>query len=165
MKSIKIYLAHSLTHAPDPFLHRMKMVRTALRSLSDVEVLDFAWEKGPEFNQRVNVYEYDMRCVYEADLVIAVLDYISSGTSMEIQARCQLLGAPLACFYQEGTRVSKIIGDCIRHYRGRLETHSREDTRKKAVCLPDPLAYTDDAQILQYAVRWMNDRRKILLAA
>lgn len=155
MKTIKIYLAHSLTQAPPEFLRRMRAVRQAIRAIAAVEVLDFAWEKGPEFNERVNVYEYDMRCVAEADLVIAVLDFISSGTAMEIQTRCSMQGRALACFFQHGTKVSKIIGDCIKHHRRDLENSQLSKIRQRALGLPDPFSYLNDCEITQYALDWV----------
>lgn len=152
MKTTKIYLAHALTQAPVEFADRMKGLRQQLRNRPGIHVIDFAWEFGKEFNERVNVYEYDMNCVREADLVIAMLDHFSSGTAMEIQARCQMIGAPLTCFYVKGTLVSKIIRDCIHHYRDALTHDGRDDL---LWTLPDPIQYSDDNKILDYAVDWL----------
>lgn len=165
MKAIKIYLAHSLTEAPPEFLERMKILRNDIRKIPGVEMLDFAWEKGPEFNERVNVYEYDMDCVHKADLLIAVLDHISSGTPMEIQARCIMFGSPLTCFHRKETRVSKIVRDCIKHYRGGLEASPATHLKAKASLLPDPVIYTEDRQIFDYAADWVKKHSDLLIAA
>jgi nucleoside 2-deoxyribosyltransferase len=154
---LKIYLAHSLTHAPEPFARRMKFVRATLREIPDVQVLDFAWELGPEFNEKVNVYEYDMKCVHGADLVVAVLDFISAGTSMEVQARCQMGGMPLTCFFMKGTRVSKIISDCIKHHRSAFEQSNTPENRSRAASLPDPIEYVDDEAIVEYVRTWVSN--------
>ncbi len=163
MKKLKIYLAHSLTFAPNPFRVRMNVLRNNIRKIPEVEMLDFAWEKGPAFNESVNVYKYDMECVHEADLVMAVLDHISSGTPMEVQARCIMLGAPLTCFYEQGTLVSKIVRDCIKHYRGKLEESPATHLREKAAFLPDPIEYRDDGEIFKYAVEWVRTHSGRLL--
>nr|AIA18953.1 Nucleoside 2-deoxyribosyltransferase [uncultured bacterium] len=155
MKTLKIYLAHSLTQAPAELLARMKILRQALKDIPGVEVLDFAWERGPKFNEQVNVYEYDMNCVREADLVVAVLDNISSGTSMEIQSRCQMSGQPLVCFFKKGIRVSKIIADCITFHRNK---------NASADALPDPIEYSDDQEIIEYVTRWVRARQDHLLS-
>ena len=161
MKKLNIYIAHSLTTAPSEFLARMKTLRNEVRGFPGIRVLDFAWERGPEFNARVNVYEYDMECVRRADLVVAILDYGSSGTPMEIQACCQKRFPSLVCFSRPETKVSKIIPDCIRFHRQRLDQSNWPEAKKRLVDLPDPIQYSEDSEIVQYVIRWMRQRQRI----
>jgi nucleoside 2-deoxyribosyltransferase len=114
--AMKIYLAHALSNASKDFHQRMITLRQRLNSIPDVSVLQFAWIDGVGPREGINVYEHDMKCVNEADIMVAVLDHFSFGVGMEIQRRCQL-HKPLRCFAFDGMKVPKIIIDCMGFYK------------------------------------------------
>jgi nucleoside 2-deoxyribosyltransferase len=115
MRTVKIYLAHALSIAPVAFLDRMDALKKRIKALPGVETLDFAWAKGTAFNQSVNVYEYDMKHVESADIVVFVLDELSFGLAMELHKRC-MIRRPFLAFIKAGQRVSKIVPDCMKYY-------------------------------------------------
>jgi hypothetical protein len=135
---MKIYLAHALTNAPEEFRQRMFRLRDTLASIPNIEILRFAWIDGVGPKPGVNVYEYDMNCVSEADLVVAILDHFSFGVGMEIQKRSQIK-RPMLIFAPTGMKVPKIITDCLVY-------HNAEGPRM----LLDPVTYSSEKDIIDF---------------
>lgn len=160
MKAIKIYVAHALTLATESYRKKMRRLRMQIGDIPGVEILEFAWEKGPEFNRTVNVWKYDMKCVRRADLMVAVMDFISAGTPMEIQTRCQMHGKPLMTFRRPRTTVSKIVTDCIKHYRHRLRHGKNRRHRLMADNLMPMQVYRTHEEILTIVKAWVREEKK-----
>ncbi len=96
----------ALTDAPEEFRGMFQNeLKDALRTLPDVEVLDFI---GLENGTEIDVYEYDRKCTEECDLMVAVCDHASLGLGMEIAFR-QTSGKPLCIFAKEDAKVTRMV--------------------------------------------------------
>lgn len=84
-----IYVGMALTDAPEEFRTSFHdELKRQLRTLPDVEVLDFFWtSNGPTAGDDVEVYDLDHQHASGADLFVAMLDYPSLGLGMELMIR------------------------------------------------------------------------------
>ena len=146
MKTTKIYLAHALTDASELFRLRMFALRAALNRIENVKVLEFNWKPGLGPDPKVNTYTHDMKQVRAADLMVAVVDYFSSGVGMEIKERCHIK-APLLCFTRPDMKIPQIVRDCIAYHRSLLPPE--QDT------LPDFIPYGGDDEIVFAVADWI----------
>lgn len=76
---MKIYLAHSLTQAPEEFKTEMAKLKNLLKE--KYEVLEF---KGLVNGTAEEVYKHDVQCVKNCDLLLAEVSYPAIGLGFEI---------------------------------------------------------------------------------
>lgn len=82
---MKIYLAHSLTQAPEEFKTEMVKLRKLLKT--EHEVLEF---KGLMAGTPEDVYYHDVQCVKDCDILLAEVSYPAIGLGFEIATALQL---------------------------------------------------------------------------
>lgn len=81
-KHLGVYVACSLTHAPQEFQNQVEQLKARLREFS--HVLCFLGV-GTDATAR-RIYRYDIHgCVSKSELVVAICDFPSIGLGMEIQ--------------------------------------------------------------------------------
>ncbi len=144
-----IYLAHALTGASKEFVDRMLALRNEINQLGGVQVLEFNWKPGKGPDKAINTYAHDMAQVRRADLMVAILDYPSTGLGMEILMRCQRED-PILLFHQLGSPVSKMATDCIRWYRRDPVVGSEHLSE-----LHDPVIYYGNDEIVDAVNKWL----------
>lgn len=135
----------------------MLALRKSLNRLPGVEVLEFNWisGKGPDLSK--NTFVCDMGNVHQADLMVGVLDYPSTGLGMEILERCKI-SRPMLLFHSVGTRVSQIVRDCILY-------HQSIACAVKAAELPDPIEFDHLEHIVYTTDCWIRSHPKDSMAA
>jgi hypothetical protein len=97
-----------------------------------------------------------MKHVEDADLVVIVFELLSPGASMEHMRRCEVC-LPLRAFVPKGQKMTRIIGDCIKHYRA-SRFGSKPFKRRE---MPDPIEYSSDEEIFAVIAKWVDDRNKL----
>ena len=101
-----IYVGMALTDAPEEFRTTFQAeLKTALRKISDVEVLDFV---GLEKGTAADVYEYDRKCTEDCDLLVAICDHASIGLGMEVVFR-HSTKKPLLLFAHKDSKVTRML--------------------------------------------------------
>ena len=107
-----IYVGMALTDAPKEFRIRFQdELKTQLRALPDIEVLDFVGLSG---STEEEVYTYDRSCTEDCDLMVAICDYASLGLGMELVFR-HMSGKPLMLFAHDEERVSRMVTGFAKH--------------------------------------------------
>lgn len=76
---MKIYLAHSLTQAPEEFKTEMIKLRELLKTKYEVLIFKGLIDGTPE-----DVYRHDVQCVKDCDLLLAEVSYPAIGLGFEI---------------------------------------------------------------------------------
>ena len=116
-----IYVGMALTHAPTAFRDVFQVaLKTQLRLIPDVAVLDFFWVTRGEFaGSDTEVYEWDKEQAEQADVFVALLDHPSIGLGMEIMIRAQS-GKPTLFFVEKGIRVSRMLHGLIEQTNNQL---------------------------------------------
>lgn len=112
----KLYIGCALTHAPEEFRTMIWDLRERFRS-HGFDILEFGWKNGGTL-PGVNVYEHDMSKLDEADIFVAVCDYVSIGLGMELehfseQSRDPKNSRTIKVFLKRGTRLTKIVPDML----------------------------------------------------
>jgi len=100
---MKIYLAHSLTQAPEEFKAEMLELRNLLKQ--KYEVLEF---KGLVAGTPQEVFQHDTQCVKDCDLLLAEVSYPAIGLGYEIATALQLKKKILAVAKTEA-KVSRLV--------------------------------------------------------
>ena len=100
---MKIYLAHSLTQAPEEFKTEMVKLRELLKT--EHEVLEF---KGLVAGTPEDVYHHDVQCVKDCDLLLAEVSYPAIGLGFEIATALQINKKVLAVAKQDA-KVSRLV--------------------------------------------------------
>ena len=100
---MKIYLAHSLTQAPEEFKQEMLGLKEQLKA--KYEVLEF---KGLVAGTPKDVYEHDTRCVKDCDLLLAEVSRPAIGLGFEIATALHLNKKVLAVA-KEAAKVSRLV--------------------------------------------------------
>ncbi len=107
---MKIYLAHSLTYAPDEFVQEMSRLRHMLKQT--FEVLDFFSIKPshPLGNSQTveDVYSHDIACVKACDMVLAEVSYPATALGFEIATALDL-GKKVLAVGKKEAKVSRLI--------------------------------------------------------
>jgi hypothetical protein len=108
-----IYVGCALTSAPKRFRDEVESFKENLRH-SGFNVLDFAWENdGPK--PGVNVHEFDMECVSNCTIFVAICDLPSIGLGMELQHAINYSVPTLACI-KESRRMPTIVEHANRRF-------------------------------------------------
>lgn len=105
----KIYIGCALTQATEEFRKFVFSIREKIKDL-DFEILEFAWVDGPR--EDVNVYDFDVKHVDNADYFFAFCDIPSIGLGIEIE-RAMSTKTPTLAFHKKGTKISKIVLDAL----------------------------------------------------
>jgi 2'-deoxynucleoside 5'-phosphate N-hydrolase len=100
---IKIYLANSLTHAPEEYKVEMDELKNLLRK--KYEVLDWL---GLEKGTAQDVYRHDIECVKNCDLLLAECSYPAIGLGFEI-ATSLCLDKPVLAIAKTDTKVTRLV--------------------------------------------------------
>ena len=100
---MKIYLANSLTQAPEEFKRQMLNLREKLKE--DYEVLEYM---GLADGDAVSVYRHDIDCVKSCDAVVAEVSFPSTGLGIEIATALQN-GKKVLAFAKTEARVSRMV--------------------------------------------------------
>jgi hypothetical protein len=118
----------ALTHAPAEFRDVFQVaLKTKLRLLPNVDVLDFFWvTRGELAGTDIEVYEWDKEQAEQADLFVAILDHPSIGLGIEIMIREQS-GKPTLYFAETDTRVSRMIHGLIEQTKNQLHRYETVD--------------------------------------
>ncbi|MCL5774942.1 MAG: hypothetical protein M1333_01890 [Patescibacteria group bacterium] len=100
---MKIYLAHSLTQAPEDFKTEMLEFREKLKA--QYEVLEYM---GLINGTAEDVFRHDVKCVTDCDLLLAEVSYPAIGLGFEIATALQLNKKVLAVA-KETAKVSRLV--------------------------------------------------------
>lgn len=100
---MKIYLAHSLTQAPEEFKAEMQSFREQLKT--QYEVLEFL---GLVAGTAEDVFMHDVQCVTDCDLLLAEVSYPAIGLGFEIATALQLNKKVLSIARTEA-KVSRLV--------------------------------------------------------
>ena len=100
---MKIYLAHSLTQAPEEFKIEMEKLKNLLKE--KYEVLEF---KGLINGTAEEVYKHDVQCVMDCDLLLAEVSYPAIGLGFEIATALTHKKRVLCCA-QTNAKVSRLV--------------------------------------------------------
>jgi hypothetical protein len=106
-------VGQALTDAPDEFrVDFQAALKSALRKLPDVEVLDFV---GLENGTALDVFHHDQNCTQKANLCIFLVDYASIGLGMEIMIRHQS-GGQMLFFARTDRRVTRMLTGFLENF-------------------------------------------------
>lgn len=100
---MKIYLAHSLTQAPEDFKTEMIKLRELLKT--EHEILEF---KGLIDGTPEDVYKHDVECVKTCDLLLAEVSYPAIGLGFEIATAINL-NKRILCCAKIDAKVSRLV--------------------------------------------------------
>ena len=100
---MKIYLAHSLTQAPEDFKAEMLEFREKLKA--KYEVLEYM---GLVNGTAEDVFKHDVKCVTDCDLLLAEVSYPAIGLGFEIATGLQL-GKKVLAIAKETAKVSRLV--------------------------------------------------------
>lgn len=122
-----IYVACSLTDAPESFIQFVSELKVLLRTEGH-EVMEFF---GLGDGSATEVYEMDIhRCVEECEVMLALCDIASTGLGWELGKAVEMLKKPTLALAHVKSKVSRLpIGaDCGRNPRYRFQLYvSLED--------------------------------------
>ncbi len=104
---MKIYVGCGLTHAPESFKKAVQQLKEALKSVSNLVVLEFL---GLENGTARDVFIHDIGCVSKCDLMIAICDEPSIGLGVEMGIQMQT-GKPILAFGHESSKITRLILD------------------------------------------------------
>jgi nucleoside 2-deoxyribosyltransferase len=100
---MKIYLANSLTHAPEEYKSEMAKLRSKLSQ--DHEVSEYL---GLINGNAEAVFRHDIGCVKNCDLLLAEVSYPSTGLGFEIATGLNL-GKKVLAVAQKDAKVTRMI--------------------------------------------------------
>ena len=100
MSRIKAYVACALTHSPQEFKDSIDLFKSKLRR--HIKVLDFMGLKAPSAQV---AFEWDIKHVRDADLLIADFTYITIGAGIEWGVAMQI-GKPIITLAKKDVVVS-----------------------------------------------------------
>jgi nucleoside 2-deoxyribosyltransferase len=100
---MKIYLANSLTYAPEEFKRSINELKTRLKE--KYEVLDWL---GLEKGTPQDVYNHDLSCVQNCDLLVAECSYPAIGLGFEIGTSL-CINKPVLAIAKEEAKVTRLI--------------------------------------------------------
>ncbi|MCL5008989.1 MAG: nucleoside 2-deoxyribosyltransferase [Patescibacteria group bacterium] len=100
---MKIYLAHSLTQAPEEFKQEMLEFREKLKT--QYEILEYL---GLDKGTAEDVFRHDVNCVHDCGLLLAEVSYPAIGLGFEIATALQLNKKVLAVA-KETAKVSRLV--------------------------------------------------------
>lgn len=109
---MKIYLAHSLTQAPEDFKAKMQNFREQLKT--QYEVLEFL---GLVAGTAEDVFLHDVQCVTDCDLLLAEVSYPAIGLGFEIATALQLNKRVLAVAQNEANVSRLVLGIQSKNYQ------------------------------------------------
>ncbi len=141
---MKLCLVHALSEVPQSFSLRMQNLQYRFCSVPSIQVLELCEISATRPDHHFNAYDYLVEHVYAADLMVVILDYPLGGLEMALQERCWL-NKPMLLFYPVGKMAPVLIRDCVRAHR----------TRTLQSELEDPVQYTDDDDIVNQVVSWI----------
>jgi len=100
---VKIYLAHSLTQAPEDFKTEMLEFREKLKT--QYEVLEYL---GLTQGTAEDVFRHDVKCVTDCDLLLAEVSYPAIGLGFEIATALQQ-GKKVLAVAKNSAKVSRLV--------------------------------------------------------
>lgn len=100
---MKIYLAHSLTQAPEEFKTEMLELKAKLNAKH--EILDYL---GLTAGTAEDVFNHDVNCVKDCDLLLAEVSYPAIGLGFEIATALQS-GKKVLAVAKESSKVSRLV--------------------------------------------------------
>lgn len=109
MKStVKVYVACSLTHAPEEFRNAVEKLKERLRDVCCV-----LYFKGlSDENLPHDIYVHDIDgCVHQCSLLVAICDYPSTGLGWEMATQAESRKKPVLAVAHEDSKVTKLILD------------------------------------------------------
>jgi 2'-deoxynucleoside 5'-phosphate N-hydrolase len=102
---MKIYLANSITQATEEFKNQMLAFRKKLQE--EYEVLEYF---GSTLAEAGEVYEHDINCVKNCDMVLAEVTYPSTGVGIEMATALSLGKKVIAVAKEEALVTRMVIG-------------------------------------------------------
>lgn len=117
MNKKKVYVGCAINGLVEPlkseYLANVERIKDKLRD--QFEVLDFA---GTAEGSAQDVYEHDInKCVAEADYMLAMCDYPSTGLGYEMATALEKRRIPVIAFAHKDSSVSRLIlGICGKKY-------------------------------------------------
>ena len=107
-QKVVIYVACSLTHAPEDYKESIKAIKEKLREvLPNVEILEFL---GLTAGTAEDVYRHDIHNnVAKCDLMIADCTYPSTGLGWEMATAVEKLGIQVLAIAKSGTKVTRLV--------------------------------------------------------
>ena len=124
---LNVYVACSLTHAPEEFRQKVKLFKDKLRPICNI--MDF---RGLTNDPPREVFNWDIHeCVRKSDLVVAICDLPSTGLGYEIGTQVEARGAHCLAMAHDKAFISDFIigiggsGYEFRRYRD-LHNHGFE---------------------------------------
>ncbi len=108
MQEFKIYIGCALTLAPPVFQGEVDHLKNKLKTTPNIEVLDFF---GLGSGTPREVYEHDMECVEQADLMVAICDYPGIGLGWEMGTRVRQLQKPILVLAHTESHITRLIQD------------------------------------------------------
>ena len=124
---MKIYLAHSLTQAPEEFKAEMQSFREQLKT--QYEVLEFL---GLVAGTAEDVFLHDVQCVTDCDLLLAEVSYPAIGLGFEIATALQLNKKVLAVAKADANVSRLVLGIQSKNYQFH-RYHSLEEIFKMII--------------------------------
>lgn len=107
---LSVYVACSLTYAPEDFKSMIEEFKRDLGLICDVLCFN-AFKLGSHSRDRA-IYLHDIQhCVKKADLVLAFCDHPSTGLGYEIGTRIEAFGKPALLVAHEQVTVSNMLLD------------------------------------------------------
>lgn len=100
---MKIYLANSLTLAPEEFKQGMLDFREKLKI--GHEIFEYL---GTTEGSALDVFTHDIQCVKDCDMVLAEVSYPSTGVGIEIVTALQA-GKKVLAFAKQEAKVSRMV--------------------------------------------------------
>lgn len=100
---MKIYLAHSLTQAPEEYKTEMLKFREKLKA--KYEVLEYF---GLVTGAPADIFSHDIKCVSDCDLLLAEVSYPAIGLGFEIATALQQ-GKKVLAVAKEMAKVSRLV--------------------------------------------------------
>jgi nucleoside 2-deoxyribosyltransferase len=100
---MKIYLANSLSHASEEYKWEMVKLRSELKK--NYEVLEYL---GLINGDAAEVFEHDIDCIKNCDLLLAEISYPSTGLGFEI-ATALNLGKKVLAIAKQDAKVTRMI--------------------------------------------------------
>ena len=100
---MKIYIAQSLTHATEEYLTQMDELRLKIEEKHEV-LKFFGLGEGLPFQ----IYEHDINCIKNCDLLLAECSYPATGVGFEF-ATALNLGKKVIAVAHEGSKLGRLI--------------------------------------------------------
>lgn len=122
-KIVRIYVGCALTHASEDFKRCIEILKSELRFLKDVEVLEFL---GLVNGTPVDVYEHDIHnCVEKADLFIAECSYPSIGLGWELGTAVEKHQKHVLAVAMSDSKITRLVvgANCERNPNYSFQTY------------------------------------------